>query len=195
MLEVSGLANIIGEVNDGDELLPLLEKQLPDLILMDIDMPRMNGIIATKKALNRYPGLKILALSMFGEHKYYYQMIEAGAHGFLLKSANKAELEKAISEVINGQNYFSQELLEEMVNHLYTPREKKDKKTSVSLSAKELEIVKYLAQGFSNDEIAEKIFLSAKTIANYRNNMLQKTGCKNSTNLVFYAIKNNLIQM
>jgi DNA-binding NarL/FixJ family response regulator len=195
LFEMSGFARVIAEASDGIEFLELLDTHTPDIVLIDIDMPRMNGIEATLKALERKPDLKILALSMCGEQDFYYKMIEAGAKGFLLKTANKKDLEKAIHLISMGHSYFSMELLQEMVQNL-KPDESRNKNTGqVRFSDKEIDIMKLMCLGHSTEEIANKVFLSAKTVANYRNIMLNKTGCKNSTNLVFYAIKNHIIEI
>lgn len=193
MFQLSGIANIIAEASNGIELLEILKTKLPDIVLIDIDMPIMNGIDATREAIKKHPTLNILALSMFGESKYYYQMIEAGARGFILKTANKSELEEAIGKVAMGHTYFSTELLQDMLSS-HPHKSKATNNASIHFNEKEIEIMKHMCLGLSADEIAEKVYLSPKTVANYRNLMLNKTGCKNSTNLIFYAIQNNIIQ-
>ena len=195
MLEMGGIANVIGEASNGREFLSLLEKHIPDLVLMDIDMPQLNGIEATRQAVQKFPHIKILVLSMFGELEYYHQMIEAGAKGFLLKNSNKVDLEKAIGKVLNGSSYFSDELLQDLVKSIQAKEPHKNSTEGPKFNEKEIGILKLMCQGYSNEEIAEALFLSAKTVANYRNNLLTKTGCKNSTNLVFYAIKHQIIEI
>ena len=109
IITVENIATVVGEASDGIELLGLLTTIKPDVILMDIDMPRMNGIHATKKVLKLYPDLKIIAFTMFGEDEYYYKMIELGVKGFVLKSGNINQLEEAILEVMIGKTYFSRQ--------------------------------------------------------------------------------------
>ena len=109
IITVENIANVVGEASDGIELLGLLTTIKPDVVLMDIDMPRMNGIQATQKVLKLYPNLKIIAFTMFGEDEYYYKMIEMGVKGFILKSASISQLEKAIHEVMMGKTYFSKQ--------------------------------------------------------------------------------------
>ena len=195
LFELSHIAEVIGEASNGIEFLALLEKHTPDLALVDIDMPKMNGIDATREAVKLYPNIKILALSMFGEYKYYSAMIDAGAKGFLLKSSNKNELESAVKKVANGHSYFSNELLQDIVSHINNSRGEKEKKIDQELNEKEIKIIEYMSQGFSTEEIADEVFLSPKTVSNYRNQILQKTGCRNSTHLIFYAIKKQLISV
>lgn len=193
MFQLSGIANVIAEASNGKEFLELLESHNPDIVFIDIEMPLMNGIEATKEAIKKYPKLKIIALSMFGNNDYYYQMIEAGACGFVLKSANKAELEASVKKVSKGHTYFSADLLQDIVSNLQLKRDKEKEKTRIQFNDKEIEIMNLMCQGLSTDEIADVIFLSPKTVANYRNIMLNKTGCKNSISLIFYAIQNKFI--
>lgn len=195
LFELSGMAKVSGEASNGLEFLELLKTEIPDLVLIDIDMPKMNGIEATAMATKAHPELKVLALSMFNEYKYYSKMIDAGAKGFLLKSANKSELETAITKVSTGHTYFSKELLQDMMLNINKSSGTKLKNNPSELNDKEKEIIKHLCHGLSTEEIANKVFLSAKTVSNYRNNMLQKTGCKNSTHLIFHSIKNGLVDL
>lgn len=195
MLEADEIANIIGEASNGKQLIELLLQDTPDIILMDIEMPGMNGIEATRKIIESNPDQKILVLTMFGDQHYYFQMIEAGARGFILKSCNKNELEEAVRMVHEGQSYFSNELLRKLVVKLSSKKMLGSGKDVVEFSDQETNILKYMCQGFSTNEIANKVHLSAKTIENYRVKLLQKTNCKNSVSLVVYAIKNQIIEI
>lgn len=196
LFNLGGVANVIGEAANGVDFLELLKSKSPDLVLLDIDMPKMDGINATREAVKLYPNIRILALSMFGEYKYYSRMIEAGAKGFLLKSSNKHELETAIEKISAGHSYFSEELLQDMMNNINSKStDKSISKNLIGFNDKEIEIIEHMCQGLSTEEISHKIFLSAKTVSNYRNLMLQKTGCKNSTHLIFYAIKHNIVSV
>ncbi len=196
MLEFEQIANVLAIASNGKELLEILVHYKPDIVLLDIDMPVLNGIEACKQINNNYPEIKILTLSMFGEEKYYKEMIQAGARGFILKSSGKAELEKAINEIYNGQSFFSNELLRIIISKI--GQYKSDKviaKEGLNFTKREKEILQSLCLGLSTQEIAEKLFLSAKTIENYRVKLLNKTGSKNSVGLVVYAIKNNLVDL
>ncbi|NJK97064.1 MAG: response regulator transcription factor [Bacteroidales bacterium] len=184
------IANVIGEAGNGIELLSLLESYKPDLILLDIQMPLMDGIEATGKALERYPGLKILVLSSFGDEKYYFKMLEAGAKGFVLKNSGLNELELAIGEVCRGNTWFSNELLQKVIISISKPGSKE-----LGISEREQDVLKLICEGFTNDQIAEKLFLSTDTIKWHRNNLLSKTGCKNTASLVMYSIRSNLIEI
>lgn len=186
--------SIVGEASNGVEFLELLEEEVPDLVLMDIAMSEMDGIEATRKALKVYPELKVIALSSYGDEIYYKQMIEAGARGFLTKSSNVDEFEFAIKSVINGNNYFSQDLLNKIV--LNIPGEKKESnKLTLKLTNREKDVLNLICQGLSNKEIAEKLFISPKTVDNHRTSLLSKTSSKNTASLIILAIKNDLVRI
>lgn len=196
MLEVDDIATIIAEASNGQELISLLEESVPDIIIMDIDMPLMNGIEATRIVNEKYPTIKVLALSMYGDDKYYKELIEAGAQGFILKSSNKSELEEAINTIHNGQSYFSNELLMKIIANIGLSKDSiKLDQEKLSFTNREVDVLKYLCLGLSTKDIAERLFLSAKTIENYRVKLLHKTACKNSIGLVVYAIKNGIVEI
>lgn len=191
---LSNIPNItvIGEASNGKEFLEMAENETIDIALMDINMPEMNGIEATRIAMEKYPDLKVIVLSMHGEEEYYDQMLEAGVKGFLLKNSDADELIAAIEAVLAGKSYFSQELL---VNILDQKRLQKLRTDAVKLSTRELEVLKLICDGYSNAEIAEQLFISHRTVDRHRANLLSKTGCKNSTSLVMYAVKNKIVEI
>jgi len=196
MLEIDGIAEVIATASNGKEVLELLNGCEPEIILMDIDMPIMDGIEASKQISERFPHVKIMALSMFGEEKYYKEMIEAGAKGFVLKSSGKKELERAIKEIAMGESYFSNELLRKIISKIGKYDAKESTNTStVDFTNREKEVIQNLCLGLSTQEIAEKLFLSTKTVENYRVKLLNKTNCKNSVGLVVYAIKNGIVEI
>lgn len=180
---------VMGEASNGNELLDLLKKQTPDIIFMDIKMPVMDGIEATKKAISKYPDLKIIALTMFEEISYFNEMIDAGASGFLLKKTTTEELEKAVSLVLNDESYFSEEFMNS-VNKYMKPRQKE---STIKLSEREQEVLELICKGFSNAEISRFLGLSSRTIDGHRAKLLEKTGAKNAPNLVMFALKNGLV--
>jgi DNA-binding NarL/FixJ family response regulator len=197
VLTRSGKYQISGVASNGFEFLNLLdEKNLPDLVLMDISMPTMDGIEATQKAINKYPGLKIIALTMFGDEDYYYKMVDAGVKGFVIKDSGSKELEKAIENVLEGDTYFSQELIKKI---MYFIRESKNKKNGLdyteTITKKELEVLRFLCCGLSNKEIADKMNISPKTVEGHKSNLFSKTNTKNTVNLVMYSIRNRLIEL
>ncbi len=194
LLEFEGIGKVVGESSNGKDFLDKVEKADPDLVLMDISMPVMNGIEATKLAIERNSEMKIMALSMNGDEEYYYKMIEAGVKGFLLKDSGIKEIEKAISAVISGDSYFSNELLRRIITNLGKPLEKKAEGKNL-LSDREMEVLVEICNGLTNDEIAEKLFISAQTVKGHRSSLLSKTNCRNSASLVMYAIKNKLVEL
>jgi len=180
---------VVGEASNGNELLNLLKKQATDIIFMDIKMPIMGGIEATKKVLAKYPDIKIIALTMFEEISYFNEMIEAGASGFLLKKTSTEELQKAIELVLIDESYFSEEFMSS-VNKYIKP---KQKNTNINLTDREIEVLELICKGFSNAEISKFLGLSPRTVDGHRARLLEKTGAKNAPNLVMFALKNSLI--
>ena len=194
LLTTENIALVIGEASNGKEYLELLSNLRPDLVLMDIDMPHMNGMEATQKSLDLFPELKIIAFTMFGDEEYYYKMIDLGVKGFILKSSGINELEKAINEVKQGESYFSNELLRKIIKNLGRKNEEKITKDA-AFTAREMEVLQHICLGLNNEEIAEKLFISPKTVKSHRSNLLEKTGCKNSSVLILYALKNRIIEL
>lgn len=198
-LLISELENIdvVGEFSNGKEFLDYIENNPVDIALMDIAMPHVDGVEATQTAMAKYPDMKIIALSMFGDEEYYYKMIEAGVKGFVLKESDGEELEKAIQTVIKGDSYFSQELLRSIIVNLGTQKQqqKKQEENKVKLSKREIEVLQHICNGSSNSEIADTLCISQRTVERHRSNLLTKTEAKNSINLVMYAIKNKIIEI
>jgi len=187
----------VAEASNGREFLEYLDNHSVHLALMDINMPIMNGIDATQEAVKRYPDLKIIALSMLNDEDYYFKMIDAGARGFILKDAGSDELTKAIEVVMGGQNYFSQDLLRNIILSLSsnTKTEPTPAKEDIKFTDREIEVLEQICKGLSNQEIAEALFISPRTVERHRANLFDKTGSKNSVNLVMYAIRNNLVKV
>lgn len=186
---------VIGEADNGKQFLEMIEIEKPDVVLMDISMPVMNGIEATEKALEKYPELKVIAISMYGDQEYYYKMINAGVKGFVLKQSGKNELETAIYEVLKGGNYFSQELLCRIITNFNDKQVTTSDNKVIKLTDRESEILQLVCSGLSNAEIGEKLFLSQKTVEGHKTKLLQKTNTKNSAGLIMFAIKNGLISV
>jgi DNA-binding NarL/FixJ family response regulator len=184
---ISGLhgMKVIGEAENGEVFLELLKKHKPDIVLMDIKMPVMDGIEATDRAMKLYPGLKIIVLSMFGEEEYLYAMVMKGVSGFVLKSTSMHSLGRAITMVHCGQQYFSPEL-----NGILA---KKIRQISTSeipqFTRKENEVLRLICKGYSTNELN----ISKRTLEGYRAKLLQKTSLNNTINLVIYAIRNKLV--
>jgi DNA-binding NarL/FixJ family response regulator len=155
---------------------------------MDISMPVMDGVETSKKIMEKYPNHKILTLSSFGDEKYYYKMVESGVKGFVVKNSGLSELEHAIKEVASGGNWFSNELLQKVIINIGKAPSKE-----TDFSDREVEILKCICDGLTNDQIAAEIHLSPDTVKWHRNNLLSKTGCNNTAALIIYAIKRKII--
>jgi len=192
ILSIKKVATVIAEASNGVELLELLDQHKPTIILMDIAMPEMDGIEATKKAIEKQPDVKVLALSSFGDEKYYYSMLEAGAKGFVIKNAGIVELQNAINEIAKGGTWFSSELIQKIVINLNA---KSLAKPIAVLTKREIEILKLICESYTNDQIAVKINLSLDTVKWHRGNILAKTEATNTAGLVIYAIKNKILMI
>ena len=182
---------VVGEASNGNELLDLLKNQDADIILMDIKMPGMDGVEATKKVSLKYSHIKVIALTMFEEISYFNKMIEAGAAGFLLKKTTSEELERAINMVfLEDESYFSEEFMNSVNVHI----KPKQKTTEIVLTEREQEVLELICKGNSNNEIAKLLGVSSRTVDGFRAKLLEKTGAKNAPNLVMFAIKHGLIR-
>jgi len=181
---------VTGEASNGEEFLKILRNTQADIALMDINMPEMDGIEATRAGLKLCPGIDIIALSMYGEEEYYYKMVDAGAKGFLLKDSDISEVREAILTVRKGGSYFSQELLYHVIQKI---KHREHESKSANLSKREKEILLKICEGLSNQEIAETLFISKRTVDKHRANLLGKTNSKNTASLILFAIRNKLI--
>jgi DNA-binding NarL/FixJ family response regulator len=186
ILEESKLYEVMAEASNGLEFLDLLNNISPDLVILDINMPVMNGIEAARKAILLYPGLSILILSMHSESEYYTTLLEIGVKGFVLKDADNEEFFTAISRVLQGGTYFSQELLLNIIRN-------ESLSNAVKLTRREREVLELLSKGNSNLEISRLLNISQRTVERHRTILLEKTGSRNSVSLIVFAIKNKLI--
>jgi DNA-binding NarL/FixJ family response regulator len=178
----------LAEASNGFEFLELLENYKPQLVIMDIQMPKMNGLEATRLALSRIPNLKIVVVSMYGETEYYNSLIELGIKGFLLKDTDNEEFFLALNKVLAGDTYFAQELLLSIIRE-------NAQQQPIKLSRREKEVLDLISHGLSNQEISNVLTISQRTVERHRTHLMEKTGSKNSIRLVLYAIKNNLISI
>jgi DNA-binding NarL/FixJ family response regulator len=194
LIEQEGLGQVVAEAENGQVFLELLEKITPDLVLMDIEMPVMNGLEATKKARALLPDLKVLVVTMLGEKENYNEVINAGAMGFVLKTSGKQELERAIMTVIGGESYFSNELLRQIIKDFEKQQSvhTNNGASDIDFTERELEVLRYLCQGLTAAEIARTLCRSIKTIEAHRSKLLEKTNTKNTINLILFALRNKL---
>lgn len=185
---------VIGEAKDGRKVMDLLETILPDVILMDISMGDAGGLMTTKLVKEKYPAIKILVLSMHAESTYIVKMLEAGASGYVLKDAGSRELVNAINTVIAGGTYYSNEVSLKLIQHLMQKKKIAAAKKDIPLTPREIEILKLIAEEYSNPEIAKKLYISIRTVDTHRRNLLEKLDVKNTAGLVKYAIRKGLVE-
>jgi DNA-binding NarL/FixJ family response regulator len=184
---------VVAEATNGQEFLDMLETTPVDIVLMDINMPNLNGIEATRLALEKRPVLKVIALSSHEDEVYLEKMIDAGVKGFLLKNIDKEVLSRALQLVAQDKPFFSEEFMPYFTKKFVT--EKPSANPGTQLSKRELEVLQLIASGFSNHEIADKLFISLRTVTNHRAALYQKTGTNNTAALLSMAIKNNWVKI
>lgn len=184
---------VVAQAEDGRVVMEKLKEVQPDVILMDITMGGANGIETTILVKKEYPQVKVLVLSMHDESNYVVKILEAGAAGYLLKDAGSTEMIKAIREIASGNTYYSQEVSAILVQQLTQGKKKKDKKAGIPLTRRELEVLELIAEEYTNAEIAEKLFISIRTVDTHRRNLIDKLTVKNTAGLVKYAIKHGII--
>lgn len=182
---------VVGEAGGGEEFLAMLDTLDADVVFMDFAMPGIDGAQTTERALAKRPEMKIITLSMYGDESYYSRMVEAGARGFLLKDSNIGDVIEAIETVAAGGTYFSPQLLASLAERMRTREAVADE----PLSSREREILVAVCRGLSNQEIADELFISKRTVDKHRANILEKTGCKNTASLVVYAIRNHIVEI
>lgn len=168
------------------------------MVLIDISMPRVSGIEATHLIKERNPATRVLILTMYDNEEYLHQMVRAGANGYVLKNADKKELFAAVRAVAAGKRFFSPGvsdlMIDEFVKHSKESTGSPEAKV-VPLTKREIEILRYIAQGLTNKRIAEKIYLSVRTVNTHRNNLMQKLGIHETAGLVRYAIQSGVIEL
>ncbi len=185
---------VVAEADNGRMFLDTVGDAVFDVVLMDIKMPEMDGVEATKAAVEKRPDLKVIALSMFGEEEYLQKMLEAGVKGFILKKNDIDSLEMAIRTVAGNNSYYAPELLPFFTKKFLSPP-KEEKDDQLQLTKRELEVLSLVAQGKSNQEIADELFISIRTVDGHKTNLITKTGSKNIVALLIYAIRNNLVSI
>ncbi len=184
----------IYEASNGWEYLSLIEENLPDVVLMDINMPIIDGIEATKLSKEKFPNIKIVALTMHGDVNYYQKMMELGASGFIDKNTDRRELEMALLKILNNETYITQDILIRIIKNLdYSNIEVPN--NSEQFSDRELEILKLLAEGYTTKNIGEKLFISHRTVERHKENMLRRSNTNNTLNLVLFSLRHKIIQL
>jgi DNA-binding NarL/FixJ family response regulator len=191
----SNNVDVEDEFASGKDFLERLPGLHPDVVIMDIAMPEMDGVETSRQALMMRPDLKILVLSMFGDEDYYYKMISTGVRGFVLKESHPDELMKGIITIAIDENYFSQELLRKIIFKYGSINSFMGKEDVKTFSERELEVLNLLCQGMTNAEIAEALHISQRTAEGHRASMLRKTDTKNTVALIMYALKAGIVKI
>lgn len=186
----------IFEAENGKDLIEKLKKQEPDVILLDLEMPVMDGMEAAQHIRKHYPHIKILVLSNHDEDSFILHMIELGANGYLLKDAEPREMIEAIEIVVANTYYFNDRVSSAMLKRLMNnPKVEPTFNQKVELTDREVAILRLLCQEMNSKEIAEKLFIGIRTVEGYRNTLMQKTGAKNVAGLVMFAIRNGYVDL
>lgn len=185
---------IILEADNGEELLKALETTTPDIILMDLKMPIMDGMEATKAVRKKYPAIKVLVITMYEDDKFIIHMMENGANGYLLKNAEPDEIRKSIYAVYENGYYFNDLVNKALLKKLVLKNNLKPSfNQNIELTERELEVLKLICEEKTAAEIAKDIFLSPRSVEGIRQRLIEKIGVRNTAGLVMFAVKNNMV--
>ncbi len=194
LLTADSSFEIVGEARDGREAVRCIEKLGPDLLLMDLSMPRMSGMDAIREIKKRYPETKIIALTVHKTEEYLLTTLQAGADGYVLKDATHDELIMAIKNVMGGKSYLSPGVSEKVIEGYLEGKEITRSRSSwETLSQREREVLKLIAEGYKNKEIAEDLCISLKTVEKHRANLMKKLDLHNAATLTVYAVERGLV--
>jgi DNA-binding NarL/FixJ family response regulator len=186
---------VSGKCYDGPSVLEFVKSHPTDIVLLDVNLPGMNGLEVCKTLSLEYPDIKVLAISMFNEESFVTEILNHGAKGYILKNTGRDELLKAIRTIYEGKSYFSKEVTETIMKGLMNQRKASTRTNSFipKLSRREKEVLKLIAQEFTTQEIADKLFISLKTVESHRSSLLSKLNARNSAGLVRIAMENSLL--
>ncbi len=184
---------VIGTVNNGQQALDLINHQVPDLVLMDLQMPIMNGVQAIRQIRKTHPDLPVLVLTTYMDDKWLFDAIRAGANGYLLKDRPRHELLEAIKGTVSGEAYLDPSVAKKVLNQVASGPEPIEKDETIDISQREREILTLLVEGLSNAEIAQRLFLSEGTVRNYLSSLFVKLGVSDRTQAVVIALRRGLV--
>ncbi len=197
-LENDNKYKVIGEAANGNEALDMIKQHEIDLVIMDINMDEKDGISCTQELLEINPDAKVLALTMLDESLHIKKMMNAGASGYLLKTSGEEEIKKAIDTIASGGTYFSNEVTRTVMNNIAKRQAKLPKKskwiTETSLTVREKEVLHLIVKEYTNQEIADELYISPRTVDAHKRNLIEKTDAKNVAGLVLYAINRQLFE-
>jgi len=193
LLETESDFEVVGEASEGSEALILVEKHLPDVVLMDIAMPGMDGLEATRRIKASWPQIQVLVLTMHRSDEYFFEMLKAGASGYILKGAETSDLIHAVRVVGRGEVFLYPSIAQKLVKD-YLSFVQWGEGSASSLSPREKEILRLLGEGYSTKEIADKLVISQSTIHSHRSNLMTKLGLSNRRELIQYARQRGLVR-
>jgi DNA-binding NarL/FixJ family response regulator len=183
---------VMGEAATGREAVVMVRELLPDIILMDVSMPDMNGIEATRRIKSEYPQIRILALSMHSDRRFAMEMLKAGASGYLLKDSAFEEMAHAIRAVMSGHTYLCHKIADVVIKNYINLTAKQESSAFSELTVREREVLQLIAEGKSTKEIASALEVSVKTVETHRQQMMEKLGVRSVAELTKYAIREGL---
>jgi two-component system, NarL family, nitrate/nitrite response regulator NarL len=183
---------VVGQALNGKEVIALLEKEPADIVLLDVNMPEMDGIEATKLIRQRFPTVKILMLTMYNNHEFVFGLMNAGASGYILKNTGRTELLDAIKSVNEGKTFYSKEVTETILQN-FSKKPAEQRAEAAHLTEREKDVLKLIAQEYNTQEIAAELFISTNTVETHRKNLLSKLQAKNIAGLVKFAIQTGLV--
>ena len=192
--KVPGL-QVVGEVSNGEELLKMIEKNIPDMLILDITMPKISGIEAVGLVKRRYPRIKILMLTMHKSKGYFYSAMSAGADGYLMKDDSSEELLLAIKKIQGGKTYLSPALVDDFADDVLVAHRNQQDSPFKGLTDREKEVLHLVVEGFTSRAMAEKLCLSPRTVDHHRSRLLRKFNMKNTVDLVNFAVRNGFVTL
>ena len=186
---------VVGTAQDGAEALKAIPQAKPDLVLMDLKMPGMNGIQATREIRQKYPEVKVLVLTTFGDDDWVFDAIRSGASGYLLKGTPRVDLLKAVKGTVAGETHVDPGVAGKLFSHVAQGTTQKDTTVAEGLSEREMDVLKLLAQGLTNAEIADRLYLTKGTVRNYVSSILAKLDVEDRTQAALIAVRHGLVDM
>lgn len=184
---------VVGEVSNGEELMNFLQETVPDLLILDISMPKISGLEAVARVKKKYPQVKILMLTMHKNKQYFYQSMSSGADGYLMKDDSEKELLSAVNKIREGKTYISPILSDDFATDVIAAHRNHQPTPFTGLTKREHEVLQLVVEGYTSKDMAEKLCLSPRTVDHHRSKLLKKFKMKNSADLVNFAVRNGLI--
>jgi DNA-binding NarL/FixJ family response regulator len=196
LLALAGDIEVVGEATNGYEALDQVKKLKPDVVLMDVSMPVMGGLEATRRIIKDFPGTKVLVLTQYDDKEYFFPVLDSGAMGFISKAAASSELTTGIRSVYRGDSFLSPAVTKLLVdNYQHASGERNRQDPYQELTAREREVLKLLAEGRSTQEIASLLVITTKTVEGHKTNLMAKLGIHNRVDLVKYALRKGIIKI